>query len=212
MGVRWLLKWQQDVGVPGREVFEALCAAVEPLKTAERQSWKVQNASLRQGQVETPLGLRDAVGPKVEVQCITLGEADGSMYLLQREQRRVMQADQAMMDILSKVMPYKARASMRFEGWQYQMGDFTVCIGRATLKPKQEFRGFVVEIHYHPLDDLLMGQAICKEIVEILQMGATGLKGSLKQVGADYQEWSLGDTYSLQHLAVQYNALTMAVL
>ena len=29
------------------------------------------------------------------------------MYLLQREQRRVMQADQAMMDILSKVMPYK---------------------------------------------------------------------------------------------------------
>ena len=55
-----LLMWQQDVGVPGREVFDALCAAVEPLKTAERQSWKVQNASLRQGQVETPLGLKDA--------------------------------------------------------------------------------------------------------------------------------------------------------
>ena len=52
--------WQQDVGVPGREVFDALCAAVEPLKTAKRQSWKVQNASLRQGQVETPLGLKDA--------------------------------------------------------------------------------------------------------------------------------------------------------
>lgn len=46
--------------MPGREVFEALCAAVEPLKTAERQPWKVQNASLRQGQIETPLGLKDA--------------------------------------------------------------------------------------------------------------------------------------------------------
>ncbi len=56
----------------------------------------------------------------------------------------------------------QVRASMHFEGWQYPMGDFTVCIGRATLKPKQEFRGFVVEIHYHPLDDLLTGQAICK--------------------------------------------------
>lgn len=55
-----LLKWQQEVGVPGREVFEALCTAVEPLKTAERQPWKLQNASLRQGQVETPLGLKDA--------------------------------------------------------------------------------------------------------------------------------------------------------
>ena len=168
------------MGVPGREVFEALCAAVEPLRTAERQPWKVQNASLRQGQVETPLGLKDAgmallsthsllehmamaqpfghvvqlsccfktklcrvtfhvsasvtsdtdapcaadsllvsfslpscvaVGPKVEVQCITLGEADGTAHFLQREQRRVMQADQAMMDILSKVMPYKVSTS-----------------------------------------------------------------------------------------------------
>ena len=55
-----VLRWGQTVGLPGREVFEALCAALEPLKTAERQPWKVQNASLRQGQVETPFGLRDA--------------------------------------------------------------------------------------------------------------------------------------------------------
>ena len=46
--------------MPGREVFEALCAALEPLRTVKRQPWKVQNASLRQGQVETPLGLQDA--------------------------------------------------------------------------------------------------------------------------------------------------------
>ena len=50
---------------------------------------------------------------------------------------------------------------MHFEGWRYRLGDFDICIGRATLKPKQEFKGFVVEIHYHPLDDLLIGQAIC---------------------------------------------------
>lgn len=57
-----VLRWGQNVGLPGREVFEALCAALEPLKTAERQPWKVQNASLRQGQIETPLGLQDAGG------------------------------------------------------------------------------------------------------------------------------------------------------
>ena len=55
-----VLRWGQKVGLPGREVLEALCAALEPLKTAERQPWKVQNASLRQGQIETPLGLQDA--------------------------------------------------------------------------------------------------------------------------------------------------------
>ena len=47
------------------------------------------------------------VGRSVELQCITLGEGNGSAYTLQREQCRVMEADQAMMDILGKVMPYK---------------------------------------------------------------------------------------------------------
>ena len=49
---------------------------------------------------------------------------------------------------------------MQFEGWSYCLGDFSVCIGRATLKPKQEFRGFVAEVHYHPLDDIIMGSAL----------------------------------------------------
>ncbi len=39
------------------------------------------------------------------------------MYLLQREQRRVMQADQAVMDILSKVMPYKVSTSTSDPRW-----------------------------------------------------------------------------------------------
>ena len=53
---------------------------------------------------------------------------------------------------------------------------------------------------------------VFQEMVEILQMGAPGLKGRLRQVGAAFTDWSLGDTYSLQHLAVQYNALTAALL
>ena len=39
------------------------------------------------------------------------------MYLLQREQRRVMQADQAVMDSLSKVMPYKVSTSTSELRW-----------------------------------------------------------------------------------------------
>lgn len=49
---------------------------------------------------------------------------------------------------------------MHFEGWRYVLGDFTVCIGRATLKPKQEFRGFAVELHYQPLNDISMAPAV----------------------------------------------------
>ena len=54
---------------------------------------------------------------------------------------------------------------MQFEGWRYCLGDFSICIGRATLKPKQEFRGFVAEVHYHPLDDNTIGSALLEVII-----------------------------------------------
>lgn len=47
------------------------------------------------------------VGPTVELQWITLGEGQQTAYFLQKELCRVMETDQAMMDILGKVMPYK---------------------------------------------------------------------------------------------------------
>ena len=44
-----LLMWRQDLGPPGKEISEALCAAVEPVKTAERQPQEVQIAFLQHG-------------------------------------------------------------------------------------------------------------------------------------------------------------------
>ena len=61
-----------------------------------------------------------------------------------------------------EILHLQVRSTMQFEGWSYCLGDFSVCVGRATLKPKQEFRGFVAEIHYHPLDDITMGSALLK--------------------------------------------------
>lgn len=51
-----------------------------------------------------------------------------------------------------------------------------------------------------------------QEMVDVLQMAAAGLRGALRHVEAPYADWSLGETYSMQHLAVQYNALTAALL
>ncbi len=61
-----------------------------------------------------------------------------------------------------EILHLQVRSTMQFEGWSYCLGDFSVCVGRATLKPKQEFRGFVAEVHYHPLDDITMGSALLK--------------------------------------------------
>lgn len=43
----------------------------------------------------------------MELQSISLGDRNGKTYLLQRDLWRVLEADQAMMDILGKAMPYK---------------------------------------------------------------------------------------------------------
>ena len=46
-------------------------------------------------------------GPVVELQCITMGEHQETAYFLLKDSLRVMETDHAMMEILSKVMPYK---------------------------------------------------------------------------------------------------------
>ena len=43
----------------------------------------------------------------MELQCITMGEHQETAYFLQKESLRVMETGHAMMDMLSKVMPYK---------------------------------------------------------------------------------------------------------
>ena len=43
----------------------------------------------------------------MELQSLSLGDRNGKIYLLQRDLWRVLEADQAMMDILGKAMPYK---------------------------------------------------------------------------------------------------------
>ena len=80
------------------------------------------------------------------------------------------------------------------------------------MRSRSRSRLTLVDNHYSGFGHAFQAKFLMQEMVEILQMGATGLQGSLRQVGADFSEWSLGDTYSLQHLAVQYNALTTAVL
>lgn len=40
---------------------------------------------------------------------------------------------------------------MHFDGWAYKVGDFNVKVGKVTLKPREEFKGFMVEVEYAPV-------------------------------------------------------------
>ncbi len=45
----------------------------------------------------------------------------------------------------------QARATLHFDGWAYNLGDFNVRVGKVTLRPREEFKGFMVEVEYTPV-------------------------------------------------------------
>lgn len=50
--------------------------------------------------------------------------------------------------------PMQARVTVHFEGWAFALGDFAVRVGKATLRPQEQFRGIMVEVEYAPVPDL----------------------------------------------------------
>lgn len=45
----------------------------------------------------------------------------------------------------------QVRATLAFEGWAYSAGDFTVRVAKMTLRPQEEFKGFMVDVEYAPI-------------------------------------------------------------
>lgn len=212
MGFRWVLRWQHPGPLPGRQVFETICAALETYKTSNKRRWAAQNAILRVVQVETALGLREAGGPSVDLQLLTFHDAPELTYLLVRKAGKVMEADKSILEVLTKVAPYKVRATLHFEGWAYNLGDFNVRVGKVTLRPTEEFKGFMVEVEYAPVSTAEQATPALKEFVEFLQTATAGPGGRLQVVAAPLDDFSLSAAFSLQHLAVQYSTLTAALL
>lgn len=44
--------------------------------------------------------------------------------------------------------------TLAFEGWAFRLGDFVVRVGRAQLRPREEFKGVMAEVEYAPLVNL----------------------------------------------------------
>ena len=51
-------------------------------------------------------------------------------------------------------VPVQARMTLAFEGWAFRLGDFVVRVGRAQLRPREEFKGVMAEVEYAPLVNL----------------------------------------------------------
>ena len=61
--------------------------------------------------------------------------------------------------LADRTLRAQARAVLQFYGVAYTVGDFTVCVGRAVMRPGEELRGYMVEVEYLPVQAPQLAQA-----------------------------------------------------
>lgn len=145
---------------------------------------------------------------------IALQEQPNKYYFILRGQRIVLEADSSIQMIMEKLQSYKSRVSLNFEGFQHQLGDFQVRVGKVVPSSHSEsLRGIVMEVEYLPISSLEKSKQIMEEFVDIWQeiVSKKSLPGQFMHIEPNFSEYGLSDHYSSQHTAVQY-ATVMAQL
>lgn len=78
----------------------------------------------------------------------------------------------------------QARAVLQFYGVAYTVGDFTVCVGRAMMRPGEELRGYMVEVEYLPVQAPQLAQAALQARLVRLPSPAQSCRGRAAHAGA----------------------------
>ncbi|KAG6772017.1 hypothetical protein POTOM_023413 [Populus tomentosa] len=144
---------------------------------------------------------------------ISLPEQPNKYYFIIRGQRIVLEADSSIQTIMEKLQSYKSRVALYFEGFQYQLGDFQLRVGKVTPTHSDNLRGIIMEVEYLPLSSMDKSRQVMEEFVDIWQeaISKRSLPGHFMHMEPNFAEFGLSDHYSSQHTAVQY-ATVMAQL
>ncbi|KAK9840130.1 hypothetical protein WJX74_003908 [Apatococcus lobatus] len=204
MTISCILVWrQQPDGPQNRQATEALVAALEGLRASARRGWAVQ-ISAQQPLVE---GGQRGSGKKgaADVYITSISELKDSTFLVARQQRQVLEAENGIVEILRKTSSYKDNFLFKFEGTMSVMGDFSIKLGRGLLKGF-ELKGLVVEVLYRPTTDIKAGRPILEAFIQILQERTHATLPGLREVVCPWVEYSLGNIFTPAHSAVHFAA------
>ncbi|XP_019085621.1 PREDICTED: mediator of RNA polymerase II transcription subunit 20b-like [Camelina sativa] len=143
MPVKWLLYWKPNQGSTlNSQILKEATKCVESLNGVKKEKWK---ATL---EYYKPF-LRDesnrAEFPN-EVVGVSLPEEPSKYYFIIRTQRIVMEADLSFQLIVQKLQSYTCKLSFDFEGFQYQLGDFRLRVGKVIPTHALTVRGIVMEV------------------------------------------------------------------
>ncbi|CAM0951555.1 unnamed protein product [Alopecurus aequalis] len=209
--LRRLMHWHPNPGATlNSQILAEACGCAESLGGTKDGRWKTSiffyrpiaretSASGAQQQQQAPDVPRELLG-------VALHERPGLYFSILRAQRLVLQADAAFPQVMEKLQSYKARVTLNFEGFQYQLGDFCLRIGKCVPNNSETLRGIMMEVEYYPLSSIEKSRAIMVDFFDIWQetLAKKSLPGRFIHVESNFAEYGLSDHYSFQHTAVQY--------
>ncbi|CBI27822.3 mediator of RNA polymerase II transcription subunit 20a-like isoform X1 [Vitis riparia] len=211
MPLKWVFHWQPNAGTTvNSQMINEVSQCVESINGVKEGRWKATltfyKPMFRADQAVPAEYPRDFLG-------ISLPEQPNRYYFIIRSQKIVLEADSSIQMIMEKLQSYKSRVSLTFEGFQYQLGDFQLRVGKVAPSASENLRGIVFEVEYLPLSSMEKSRQILDGFVEIWQeaMSKRSLPGHFMHIEPNFAEFGLSDHYTSQHTAVQY-ATVMAQL
>nr|XP_045089599.1 mediator of RNA polymerase II transcription subunit 20a-like [Aegilops tauschii subsp. strangulata] len=205
---RRLMHWHPNPGATlNSQILAEACSCAESLGGTKDGRWKTSIISCRPITRDS-MGAGGRLPPDVpgELLGVALHEHPGLYFSILRTHRLVLQADAAFPHVMEKLQSYKARVSLDFEGFQYQLGDFCLRIGKCAPNNSETMRGIIMEVEYYPLSSIEKSRAIMVDFFDIWQetLAKKSLPGRFIHVESNFSEYGLSDHYSFQHTAVQY--------
>ncbi|ONH97617.1 hypothetical protein PRUPE_7G201200 [Prunus persica] len=210
MPLKWVLHWQPNAGTTvNSQIINEVTQCVESINGVKEGRWKATITFYKPMIREQALAgdfPRDFLG-------IALPEQPNKYYLIIRLQRIVLEADSSIQMIMEKLQSYKSRVSLNFEGFQYQLGDFQLRVGKVLPTHSENLRGIVMEVEYLPISSMEKARQVMEDFMDIWQQALSkrSLPGHFMHMEPNFAEYGLADQYTSQHTAVQY-ATVMAQL
>ncbi|XP_062148573.1 mediator of RNA polymerase II transcription subunit 20a-like isoform X1 [Alnus glutinosa] len=210
MPLKWVLHWQPNAGTTvSSQILSEVSQCVESINGVKEGRWR---ATLTFYKPHTREQLMAAEFPR-DFLGILLPEQPNKYYFIIRGQRIVLEADSSIQTLMEKLQSYKTRVALHFDGFQYQLGDFQLRVGKVVPTHSENLRGIVMEVEYLPISSVEKAKQIMEEFLDIWReaISKRSLPGHFMHMEPNFVEYGLTDHYTSQHTAVQY-ATVMAQL
>ncbi|CAK9141002.1 unnamed protein product [Ilex paraguariensis] len=211
MPVKWVLHWQPNAGTTvNSQILTEVSQCVEGINGVKEGRWKATLTFYRpmlREQANMAEFPRDFLG-------ISLPEQPNKYYFVIRGQRLVLEADLTIQTIMERLQSYKARVALNFEGFQYQLGDFQLRVGKVVPNHAESLRGILMEVEYLPISSWDKSHQIMEEFFDIWQeaLSKRSLPGHFVHIEPSFGEFGLSEQYTSQHTAIQYASIVAQMI